>query len=81
MGINNIRVFVGLPVICKKIMTVEIRELKNHEEFEVINLDYCESNSQIKNDRLVFCIKHDDFTSFDMYHGSCQSRKYMRLSI
>ena len=38
--INNFKVFVGLPIICKKTMTInKTDELKNNEEFEVINLD------------------------------------------
>ena len=32
--------FVGLPIICKKTMTInKTDELKNNEEFEVINSD------------------------------------------
>ena len=34
--VNNIKVFVGLPIICKKTMTIDKQELKNNEEFEVI---------------------------------------------
>ena len=37
--INNFKVFVGLPVICNKTMTKKkADELKNNEEFEVINV-------------------------------------------
>jgi hypothetical protein len=49
--INNFKVFVGLPIICKKTMTInKTDELKNNEEFEVINLD--DKTITIKNDRL-----------------------------
>ena len=37
--LNNIEVLNGLPIICKKTMTVDKQELKNNEEFEVINID------------------------------------------
>ena len=44
--INNFKVFVGLPVICKTTMslkrttdkTEKVMDLKNNEEFEVIDL-------------------------------------------
>ncbi len=44
--VNNFKVFVGLPVICKTTMsfkrtvdkTENVIELKNNEEFEVINV-------------------------------------------
>jgi tRNA A37 threonylcarbamoyladenosine biosynthesis protein TsaE len=58
--INNIKVFVGLPVICKH----TTQELKNNEEFEVINFD--NKTIEIKNDRLTCTIKHADFKHFDM---------------
>ena len=62
--VNNIKVFVGLPVISKKTMTIENKELKNNEEFEVINVD--SKTIEIKNDRLTCIIKHTDFKHFDM---------------
>jgi hypothetical protein len=63
--INNFKVFVGLPIICKKTMTVnKTNELKNNEEFEVINLD--DKTITIKNDRLQVVITHKDFTHFDL---------------
>jgi len=62
--VNNIKVFVGLPVICKKTMTIDSKELKNNEEFEVINVD--SKTIEIKNDRLTCIIKHTDFKHFDM---------------
>ena len=34
--INNFKVFVGLPIICKKTMTInKTDDIKNNEEFEV----------------------------------------------
>ena len=63
--INNFKVFVGLPIICKKTMTInKTNELKNNEEFEVINLD--DKTITIKNDRLQVVITHKDFTHFDL---------------
>ena len=62
--VNNIKVFVGLPIICKKTMTVDKQELKNNEEFEVINID--DKTIEIKNNRLTCMIKHDLFKHFDM---------------
>ncbi len=62
--VNNIKVFIGLPVICKKTMTIDKTELKNNEEFEVINVD--SKTIEIKNDRLTCIIKHTDFKHFDM---------------
>ncbi len=37
--VKNIEVFVGLPVICKKTMTIDKEDLKNNEKFEVINVN------------------------------------------
>jgi hypothetical protein len=49
--VNNFKIFVGLPIICKKTMTAEkIHELKNNEEFEVIFVD--DKCITIQNDRL-----------------------------
>ena len=62
--VNNIKVFVGLPIICKKTMTVDKQDLKNNEEFEVINID--NKTIEIKNNRLTCTIKHDIFKHFDM---------------
>ena len=63
--INNFKVFVGLPIICKKTMTInKTVELKNNEEFEVINLD--DKTITIKNDRLQVVITHKDFAHFDL---------------
>ncbi len=61
--VNNIKVFVGLPVISKKTTTIDKQELKNNEEFEVINVD--SKIIEIKNDRLTCIIKHTDFKHFD----------------
>ncbi len=38
--VHNFKVFVGLPVICKSTVdkTENVIELKNNEEFEVINV-------------------------------------------
>ncbi len=49
--VNNFKVFIGLPVISKKTMTIDSNELKNNEEFEVINVDL--KTIEIKNDRLT----------------------------
>ncbi len=49
--VNQIKVFVGLPVISKITTTIDSRELKNNEEFEVNNVD--SKAIQIKNDRLI----------------------------
>jgi hypothetical protein len=46
--LNNFKVFVGLPVICKSTMSFKrmvdksenVIEFKNNEEFEVINVTY-----------------------------------------
>ncbi len=61
--VNNFKVFVRLPVICKKTMTInKTNELKNNEEFEVVNLD--NKNVTIKNDRLNVIITHQQFNHF-----------------
>jgi hypothetical protein len=63
--INNFKVFVGLPIICKKTMTInKTDELKNNEEFEVINVD--NKTITIKNDRLNVVITHQQFNHFDL---------------
>ena len=62
--VNNIKVFVGLPIICKKTMTIDKQELKSNEEFDVIKLDA--KTIEIKNNRLTCTIKHDEFKHFDM---------------
>jgi hypothetical protein len=63
--INNFKVFVGLPIICKKTMTInKTDELKNNEEFEVINID--NKTITIKNDRLQVVITHQQFNHFDL---------------
>ena len=63
--INNIKVFVGLPIICKKTMTInKVNELKNNEEFEVIGVDH--EIITIKNDRLQCDITHKIFIHFDL---------------
>ena len=63
--INNFKVFVGLPIICKKTMTInKTDELKNNEEFEVINVD--NKNITIKNDRLNVVITQQQFNHFDL---------------
>ena len=47
--INDFKVFVGLPIICTKTITIDkTNELKNNEEFEVINVD--NKSIPIKND-------------------------------
>ena len=45
-------------------MTVDKQELKNNEEFEVINVD--DKTIEIKNNRLSCIINHDNFKHFDM---------------
>jgi hypothetical protein len=63
--INNFKVFVGLPVICKKTMTInKTIDLKNNEEYEVINVD--NKTLTIKNDRLEAIITHQQFKHFDL---------------
>ena len=49
--VNNIKVFKSLPVIFKKTMTAKEEDLKNNEEFEVIDFD--DKTITIKNNRLV----------------------------
>ena len=64
--INNFKVFVGLPIKCKKTMTInKTIDLKNNEEFEVIFVD--DKNIKIKNDRLQAVKTHQHFKHFD-YH-------------
>ena len=63
--VNNFKVFVGLPIICKKTMTAEkIHELKNNEEFEVIFVD--DKCITIQNDRLQVKLNHKQFTNLDL---------------
>ena len=48
--INNVKVFCGLPIICKKTFKCDkVNELKNNEEFEVINIS--DKDISIKNNR------------------------------
>ena len=65
--INNIKVFKTLPILCKKTMTINEFELKNNEEFEVI--DFNDKNIRIKNDRIECDVLHKDFKMFDL--GYC----------
>jgi hypothetical protein len=63
--VNNFKIFVGLPIICKKTMTAEkIHELKNNEEFEVIFVD--DKCITIQNDRLQVKLNHKQFANFDL---------------
>ena len=74
--VNNFKVFVGLPVICKSTMSLKRtnkvdelgvdwnQELKNNEEFEVIGIK--DKTILIKNDRLQIEISHQNFTRFDL---------------
>ena len=74
--INNFKVFVGLPIICKKTMTIkrtnkaqELKvewdvELKNNEEFEVISIK--DKKILIKNDRLQVELNYQNFSHFDL---------------
>jgi hypothetical protein len=64
--VNNIRVFVGLPVISNKTKTINDMEIKNNEEFNVIDFDNqtITVNSTIRNIDIV--IGHDDFKTFDL---------------
>jgi hypothetical protein len=63
--INNFKVFVGLPIICKKTMTInKTDDIKNNEEFEVTYID--DKNLTIKNDRLDTIITHQQFKYFDL---------------
>ncbi len=73
---NNFKVFKSLPVICKKTTTIEEIELKNNEEFEVIDFD--DRTITIKNGRLEATINLKDFKYFElaycMYHCTLCSR-------
>jgi ATP-dependent exoDNAse (exonuclease V) alpha subunit len=63
--ISNFKIFVGLPIIYKKTMTInKTDELKNNEELEVINVD--NKTITIKNDRLNVVITHQQFNHFDL---------------
>jgi hypothetical protein len=74
--VNYFKVFVGLPIICKKTMTLKRTnkvedlsvdwsvELKNNEEFEVIDMN--DKNILIKNDRLQIELSHQNFKQFDL---------------
>ena len=61
---NEIKVFVGLPIICKKTMTVNNSHLKNNEEFEVTNFN--DKNITIKNKRLETSITLKEFKHFEL---------------
>ena len=74
--VNNIKVFVGLPVICKTTMSLKRsnkveelnvdwnQELKNNEEFEVIDIK--NKKILIKNDRLQIELSYQNFKHFDL---------------
>jgi len=63
--VNNFKVFVGLPIICKKTMTInKTDELKNNEEFEVIDIK--NKKISIKNDRLQIELSYQNFIHFDL---------------
>jgi hypothetical protein len=62
--VNNIKVFKSLPFICKKTMTTKEEDLKNNEEFEVIDFD--DKTITIKNNRLECKIDHKEFKHFDL---------------
>jgi hypothetical protein len=62
--VNNFKVFKSLPVICKKTSNIKEIELKNNEEFEVIDFD--DKTITIKNSRLEASITHKDFKHFDL---------------
>jgi hypothetical protein len=74
--INNFKVFVGLPVICKSTMSLKRtnkvdelsvhwnQELKNNEEFEVIDIK--NKKILIKNDRLQIELSYQNFKHFDL---------------
>jgi hypothetical protein len=74
--VNNFKVFVGLPIICKKTMTLKRTnkvedlsvdwsvELKNNEEFEVIDIK--NKKILIKNDRLQIELSYQNFKHFDL---------------
>jgi hypothetical protein len=69
--VDKFKVFVGLPVICKSTMsfkrtvdkTENVIELKNNEEFEVINVT--NKRITIKNDRLEVDISHTHFNHLE----------------
>ena len=74
--VNNFKVFVGLPVICKTTMSLKRtnkvqelsvdwnQELKNNEEFEVIDIK--NKKILIKNDRLQIELSYQIFKHFDL---------------
>ena len=74
--VNNFKVFVGLPVICKSTMSLKRtnkvqelsvdwnQELKNNEEFEVIDIK--NKKILIKNDRLQIELSYQNFKHFDL---------------
>ena len=63
--INNFKVFLGLPIISKKTMTInKTDDIKNNEEFEVSCFD--SKTLTIKNDRLEAIVTHQQFKHFDL---------------
>lgn len=73
--INNFKVFIGLPVICKKTMGIVAKlndmqkyyggaNLMNNEEFEVVTAD--DKTITIVNDRLEVVMPHEQFKYFDL---------------
>ena len=67
--LNNIRVYPGLPVICKKTFTVDDSELKNNEDFQVENLmdEFLVIRSGITGD--ITYLSNQDFKNFEL--GYC----------
>ncbi len=64
MNDNDFKVFVGLPIVCKQIMSLnKTDELKNNKELEVINFD--NKILTMENDRFNVVITHQQLTHVD----------------
>jgi hypothetical protein len=62
--INNFKVFVGLPIICKKTMTInKTDDIKNNEEFEVTYFDNKTLRIADGNTRGGFALLRDDLSN------------------
>ena len=60
--VNNIKVFVGLPVISKKTMTIENKELitmKEDEDFVIITKQELNDETKVKKDEIVVETKYE----------------------
>ena len=64
--VNNIRVFEDLPIISKKTFSSEEYEIKNNEEFNVIDFDNEMITIRSTITDKVYDIKHAEFKHFDL---------------